>query len=156
MSQEIERKFLVKEKSYRKLGNYLHIHQGFLSTEKERVVRVRIHGKQAFLTIKGISKGIVRAEYEYKIPVTDAKYMLENLCIKPTIEKFRYNVNIEGFTWEIDEFSGENEGLIIAEIELKSADQAFPKPEWVGEEVTGDVKYYNANLVSKPFKSWKK
>jgi len=156
MSQEIERKFLVKNSNYRKLGNYLHIQQGFLCTDKERVVRVRIHGKKAFLTIKGISKGIARAEYEYKIPMTDAKYMLENLCIKPTIGKFRYNVNIEGFTWEIDEFSGENEGLIIAEIELKSADQAFPKPEWVGEEVTGDVKYYNANLVSKPFKSWKK
>jgi adenylate cyclase len=155
MAQEIERKFLVKDGRYRQLGAYLHIHQGFLSTEKERVVRVRIHGKKAFLTIKGISKGIARAEYEYKIPMADAKYMLENLCIKPTIEKYRYNVNIEGFAWEIDEFTGENEGLIIAEIELKSDDQAFPKPEWIGEEVTGDVRYYNANLVKNPYKSWK-
>jgi len=155
MAQEIERKFLVKDSRYRQLGNYLHIHQGFLSTEKDRVVRVRIHGKKAFLTIKGISKGIARTEYEYKIPMTDAKYMLENLCIQPTIEKYRYNVNIEGFTWEIDEFTGENEGLIIAEIELKSAGQDFPKPEWIGEEVTGDVRYYNANLVKKPFRSWK-
>jgi len=154
MSQEIERKFLVKDSRYRQLGNYLHIHQGFLSTEKDRVVRVRVHGKKAFLTIKGITKGIARAEYEYKIPMADAKYMLENLCIKPTIEKYRYNVNVEGFTWEIDEFTGENEGLIIAEIELKSAGQDFPKPEWIGEEVTGDVRYYNANLVKKPFRSW--
>ena len=154
MALEIERKFLVKNTGYRQLGRYLHIHQGFLSTEKERVVRVRIHGKSAFLTIKGITEGIARAEYEYKIPMADAKYMLENLCIRPTIEKFRYNVNIEGFIWEIDEFLGENEGLTIAEIELKSADQVFPKPEWIGEEVTGDVRYYNANLVKKPFKSW--
>jgi adenylate cyclase len=155
MPQEIERKFLVKDNSYRQLGHYLYIHQGFLSTEKERVVRVRIHGKKAFLTIKGISRGISRAEYEYKIPMADAKYMLEELCIQPTIEKYRYNVNIDGFIWEIDEFTGENEGLIIAEIELKSAGQEFPKPEWIGEEVTGDARYYNANLVEKPFKSWK-
>jgi len=155
MLQEIERKFLVKNTSYRQLGPYLHIHQGFLSTEKERVVRVRIHGKKAFLTIKGISKGITRAEYDYKIPVTDAKYMLANLCLNPTIEKYRYNVNIEGFIWEIDEFLGENEGLIIAEIELKSDDQQFPKPEWIGKEVTGDTRYYNANLVKNPFKNWK-
>ena len=154
MAQEIERKFLVKDSRYRQLGNYLHIHQGFLSTEKDRVVRVRIHGKKAFLTIKGISKGIARTEYEYKIPMTDAKYMLENLCIQPTIEKYRYNVNVEGFTWEIDEFIGENEGLIIAEIELKTDDQQFPKPEWIGEEVTGDTRYYNANLVKNPFRSW--
>jgi adenylate cyclase len=155
MPLEIERKFLVKSTGYRQLGKYLQIHQGFLSTEKERVVRVRIMGKQAFLTIKGISKGISRAEYEYKIPVADAKYMLENLCIKPTINKYRYKVNIEGFTWEIDEFLGENEGLVIAEIELKAAGQQFPKPEWIGEEVTEDVRYYNANLVKNPFKSWK-
>jgi len=155
MAQEIERKFLVKNNSYRQLGSHLHIHQGFLSTEKERVVRVRIHGKKAFLTIKGITKGITRAEYEYKIPVADAKNMLENLCMKPTIEKYRYNVNIEGFIWEIDEFLRENEGLIMAEIELKSDDQQFPKPEWIGEEVTGDARYYNANLVKNPFKSWK-
>jgi len=156
MHQEIERKFLVKDKSYRQLGASLHIHQGFLSIDKERVVRVRIHGKVGFLTIKGISKGITRAEYEYNIPVEDAEYMLENLCLRPTIEKNRYKVNIDGFIWEVDEFLGDNEGLIIAEIELKSAGQEFPKPGWIGEEVTGDARYYNANLVEKPFKSWKK
>lgn len=155
MPQEIERKFLVKDSRYRQLGHYLYIRQGFLSTERERVVRVRIHGKKAFLTIKGTAKGISRTEYEYKIPIADAKFMLDNLCIQPTIEKYRYNVNIEGFTWEIDEFTGENEGLIIAEIELKSDAQEFPKPEWVGEEVTSDVRYYNANLVKNPYKRWK-
>jgi adenylate cyclase len=156
MSLEIERKFLVKDNTYRKLGTSLHIHQGFLCTDKERVVRVRIHGKKALLTIKGITKGIARPEFEYLIPLEDAQFMLENLCMKPTIEKYRYDVNIEGFIWEVDEFHGENEGLVIAEIELKSADQPFPKPEWVGEEVTGDARYYNANLVTKPFKNWEK
>jgi adenylate cyclase len=155
MATEIERKFLVTEARYRSFGPHMHIRQGFLSTDKERAVRVRIHGKKAFLTIKGISKGISRAEYEYKIPMADAKYMLDNLCVQPTIEKYRYNVNIEGFTWEIDEFIGENEGLIIAEIELKSDDQEFPRPEWIGAEVTGDARYYNANLVKNPFKDWK-
>ncbi len=156
MAKEIERKFLVMDKTYRHQGSSLYIHQGFLSTEKERVVRVRIHGKQAFLTVKGISKGISRAEFEYKIPIADAKYMLENLCLRPTIEKQRYKVNIEGFTWEIDEFTGENDGLIIAEIELKSDGQQFPRPDWLGEEVTGDERYYNASLVRNPFKNWKK
>lgn len=155
MSLEIERKFLVKDARYRSLGPRLSIRQGFLSTDKERVVRVRIHGKKAFLTIKGITKGISRAEYEYKLPITHAKFMLDHLCIQPIIEKFRYNVNIEGFTWEIDEFTGENEGLIIAEIELLKDDQQFPKPDWIGEEVTGDVRYYNASLVKNPYKSWK-
>lgn len=155
MSQEIERKFLVKDARYRSLGPHMLIRQGFLSTDKERVVRVRIQGKKAFLTIKGITKGISRAEYEYKLPITHAKFMLDHLCIKPTIEKYRYNVNIEGFIWEIDEFAGENEGLIIAEIELSNEKQQFPKPEWIGEEVTGDVRYYNANLVKNPYKRWK-
>jgi adenylate cyclase len=155
MPQEIERKFLVNDSRYRQLGHHLYIHQGFLSTEKERIVRIRIHGKKAFLTIKGITRGIARAEYEYKIPVADAKEMLENLCIQPTIEKYRYNVNIEGFIWEIDEFTGENEGLIMAEIELKSDDQKFPVPEWIGEEVTGDMRYYNASLVKNPYRNWK-
>ena len=155
MPTEIERKFLVKDARYRSLGSYMHIRQGFLSTDKERVVRVRIQGKKAFLTIKGITKGISRAEYEYKLPITHAKFMLDFLCIQPTIEKYRYNVNIEGFTWEIDEFTGENEGLVIAEIELLKDNQQFPKPEWIGEEVSGDARYYNASLVKNPYKRWK-
>jgi adenylate cyclase len=155
MPTEIERKFLVKDARYRTLGPHMHIRQGFLNTEKERVVRVRIQGKKAFLTVKGIAYGISRAEYEYKIPITHAKYMLDHLCIQPTIEKYRYIISIEGFTWEVDEFAGENEGLVIAEIELLKDDQQFPKPEWIGEEVTGDTRYYNANLVKNPYKHWK-
>jgi len=155
MPIEIERKFLVKDNSYRSLGPCIHIRQGFLSTEKERVVRVRIMGDEAFLTIKGKAEGIARSEFEYPAPVEDAKFMLDKLCLRPTMEKYRYTIIIEDFTWEIDEFLGENEGLVIAEIELINADQPFPKPEWIGEEVTGDPRYYNANLVNYPYKSWK-
>jgi adenylate cyclase len=155
MSQEIERKFLVINDSYRSLGLPRHIHQGFLSADKERIVRIRIHGDLAFLTIKGIAKGITRAEYEYEIPLADAKYMIENLCLKPTIEKYRYKINIDGNTWEVDEFLGDNEGLVIAEIELQNEGQEFPKPEWTGVEVSGDPRYYNANLVKNPYKNWK-
>ncbi|NTV84819.1 MAG: CYTH domain-containing protein [Bacteroidales bacterium] len=155
MPKEIERKFLVKSNLYKSLGKRDYLHQGFLSTEKERVVRIRIKGEKAWITIKGISSGATRAEFEYEIPKEDAQYMLENLCIRPTIEKYRYKINIEGFTWEVDEFLGENEGLVVAEIELEAEDQEFPAPEWIGEEVTGDPRYYNANLVSNPFKNWK-
>jgi len=155
MNKEIERKFLVKSNLFKSFGKRDYLHQGFLSTEKERVVRIRIKGEKAWITIKGISSGATRAEFEYEIPKEDAQYMLEILCIRPTIEKYRYKINIEGFTWEVDEFLRENEGLVIAEIELEEEDQEFPKPEWIGEEVTGDPRYYNANLVSNPFKNWK-
>jgi adenylate cyclase len=155
MPKEIERKFLVKSNLYKSLGKADYLHQGFLSTEKERVVRVRIKGEMAWITIKGISEGASRAEFEYEIPKEDAQFLLENLCISPTIEKYRYKINIEGFTWEVDEFLGENEGLVIAEIELEEEGQEFPKPEWIGQEVTGDPRYYNANLVTNPFKNWK-
>jgi adenylate cyclase len=155
MPQEIERKFLVKNKTYKRLVNPFYIHQGFLSTDKDRVVRVRIYGDNAFITIKGITKGISRAEFEYPIPVTDAESMLNHLCLKPTIEKYRYKINFAGNTWEVDEFLGENEGLVIAEIELEHAGQEFAIPAWVGEEVSHDPRYYNANLVKHPFKNWK-
>lgn len=154
MPQEIERKFLIKDDRFKQEGHSVYIHQGFLSTDKERVVRVRIAGKNAYLTVKGISQGIGRAEFEYRIPMRDAKYMLEHLCTGPTIEKNRYYVNMEGFIWEVDEFLGDNAGLVIAELELESEDQEFPKPDWLGEEVTGDARYYNSNLVEKPFRSW--
>ena len=151
---EIERKFLIKNTSYRQHGNSVHIHQGFLSIDKDRVVRIRIKGDNAWLTIKGISSGASRAEYEYGIPLEDAQYMLDNLCLRPTIEKYRYNVNYKGFLWEVDEFLGENEGLVVAEIELPSEDSTFDLPDWIGEEVTGDERYYNANLVERPFSTW--
>jgi adenylate cyclase len=154
MAKEIERKFLVKDDSYKKLGQGEYLHQGFLSTDKERVVRVRIKGESAWLTIKGINIGATRAEYEYEIPMEDAEYMLEHLCLKPTIEKHRYLVPYAGFTWEVDEFHGENEGLVVAEIELPSEATPFDLPAWVGEEVTDDPRYYNANLVERPFRRW--
>jgi adenylate cyclase len=155
MPKEIERKFLVRSDIYHSLTKGEYVHQGFLSTEKERVVRVRIKEDKAWITIKGKSAGATRAEFEYEIPKADAQFLLENLCIRPTIEKYRYRINIEGFTWEVDEFLGENEGLVIAEIELEAEDQEFPMPGWIGEEVTGDPRYYNANLVMNPFKNWK-
>ncbi len=155
MPAEIERKFLVKDDRYKKEGKRVHIRQGFLSTDKERVVRIRVTGNKAYLTIKGISKGIERPEYEYKIPLKDARYLLENLCIRPTIDKHRYIIVHQGFTWEVDEFHGDNEGLIVAEIELNHTEQEFPNPAWLGEEVTGDPRYFNSSLVSRPFKEWK-
>jgi adenylate cyclase len=154
MAQETERKFLVKDDSYKKLGKGEYLHQGFLSTNEERVVRVRIKGGQAWLTIKGKTAGATRAEYEYEIPKSDAEYMLQHLCLKPTIEKHRYIIQHASFTWEVDEFHGENEGLVVAEIELPSEDTPFDLPTWVGEEVTGEPRYFNANLVKRPYNSW--
>ena len=156
MAEEIERKFLVRDNAYRKSGIPHYIHQGFLSTEKDRVVRIRILDNDAFITIKGLTKGISRAEFEYRIPVADAKSMLDHLCLKPTIEKYRYKIDVDGYTWEVDEFLGENEGLVIAEIELEHEGQEFTKPAWIGEEVSHDPRYYNANLVKNPFKHWQK
>jgi adenylate cyclase len=156
MPEEIERKFLVSDNAYRISAEPLYIHQGFLSTDKDRVVRIRIAGDEAFLTIKGITQGISRAEFEYRIPVADAESMLKHLCLKPTIEKYRFKIDFKGNTWEVDEFLGENEGLVIAEIELKHEGQEFTKPAWVGEEVSHDLRYYNANLVKHPYKYWQK
>ncbi len=154
MPQEIERKFLVKNDRFKKQAIGEYIHQGFLSTIKERVVRVRIRGEKAWLTIKGLATGATRVEFEYPLPLEDANFMLEHLCQKPTIEKHRYSILMSGFTWEVDEFHGENKGLILAEIEIPSEDTVFDLPDWVGEEVTGDPKYYNSNLVERPFESW--
>ena len=153
MGTEIERKFLVKEGAWREAAATRY-RQGYLSTVKERTVRVRTIGDRGYLTIKGVTVGASRAEYEYEIPAADAEEMLDNLCEKPLIEKNRYKVNVGALTWEIDEFFGENEGLIIAEVELQSEDQSIEKPEWVIEEVTTDARYYNANLVSHPYIRW--
>ena len=127
-----------------------------MSTVKERTVRVRTISDKAYLTIKGITVGASRTEFEYEIPVMDAEEMLDNLCEKPLIEKNRYMVEVGALTWEVDEFFGENEGLIIAEIELQSEDQPFDMPDWVTEEVTADPRYYNANLINHPYTRWKK
>jgi adenylate cyclase len=154
MNQEIERKFLVVSDGYRALAEPVYVRQGYLCRDPERVVRVRIYGEMGFLTIKGANRGITRAEFEYPIPRDEATLMLEELCLKPDIEKFRYRIPFEGHVWEVDEFRGANEGLVIAEIELPDEATPFAKPDWVGEEVSGDARYYNSNLISRPFGTW--
>ena len=154
MNLEIERKFLVKNDSWRTLTDGEYYRQGYLSIDKDRTVRVRETGNQGLLTIKGITKGAQRNEYEYEIPLAEAKRMLDTLCLKPLIEKRRYTIHYEQMAWQVDEFLGENEGLIIAEIELQHADQEFKKPDWLGKEVTADPAYYNANLVRRPYCHW--
>ena len=150
MGIEIERKFLLVGNGWKNqtVGNT--IRQGYLSSDHARVVRIRIVNDEAFITIKSSTNGIFRNEWEYPIPIRDAEDMLENLCLRPLIEKKRYCVTYEGMTWEIDEFFGENEGLLIAEIELESENQIFSKPKWVGKEVTDDPRYYNTNLMRNP------
>lgn len=155
MPTETERKFLVKDDRYKAGAHGIYVSQGFLSLDKDRTVRVRLAGGEAFLTIKGESIGATRMEFEYGIPVEDAIFMLEKLCFKPLIQKTRYKVPYLGFTWEVDEFHGENTGLVVAEIELPSEDTPFEKPEWAGGEVTGDERYYNASLVERPFSRWR-
>jgi len=154
MAREIERKFLVKGNSWRTGIEGKTLKQGYLSTITERVVRVRVIGNQGYLTIKGINVGVTRAEYEYKIPIEDANAMLNTLCEQPIIEKLRYTIGYHGFVWEVDEFKGENQGLIIAEIELSDEGENFHKPDWIGEEVSEDPRCFNSNLIKHPFKSW--
>jgi len=152
MGKEIERKFLVKEGPWRNVKGTMY-RQGYLNSEKERNVRVRTMEDKAYLTIKGIAIGVSRMEFEYEIPLQDAEELLE-ICEKPLIEKTRYKVQEGGFVWEIDVFFRENQGLIVAEVELESEDQEFPKPDWVREEVTGDPRYFNSNLIKNPYINW--
>ncbi len=154
MAKEIERKFLVKGESWRGLDSGKRYRQGYLSTSKERTVRVRTAGDKGFITVKGINTGATRAEYEYEIPFPDAVEMLDQLCERPLIEKTRYRISFGGLTWEVDEFEGANKGLITAEVELKDENQAVSIPDWIGQEVTNDPRYYNANLVAHPFSAW--
>lgn len=154
MGIEIERKFLLSSDAWRTGAHGTLYRQGYLAVEKNRTVRVRRVGTKGFITVKGISTGASRAEYEYEIPATDADAMLDSLCLRPLIEKTRYCVTHRGFTWEIDEFHGENEGLVLAEIELASEDQPFDLPSWAGKEVTEDARYYNSRLVNRPFSQW--
>jgi len=155
MMQEIERKFLVKNTNFLKEVKGKKIVQGYLSSDPERNVRIRIKGKQAFLTIKGISNtsGTSRFEWEKEINLSEAEELLK-LCLPGIIDKTRYEVAAGEHTFEIDIFEGENKGLIIAEIELANENDSFEKPEWLGKEVTGSVQYYNSYLVSKPFQEW--
>jgi len=153
MGTEIERKFLVKEGPWREAAAETY-RQGYLSTVKEKTVRVRTINDKGYLTVKGITVGASRLEFEYEIPVADAGELLDNLCEKPLIEKQRYKLDHGGLTWEIDVFFGDNEGLIVAEVELQSEDQVFERPDWVADEVTSDPRYYNANLISNPYSNW--
>ncbi len=153
MAKEIERKFLVQSDEWRSLANATKYRQGYLSSVKERVVRVRTIDDNGFLTIKGINEGLTRLEFEYDIPLADADSLLD-LCEKPLIEKTRRKIPLDGLVWEVDEFFGDNAGLIVAEVELESEDQAFKKPSWIGEEVSGDPRYFNSNLIKNPFTTW--
>jgi adenylate cyclase len=154
MAKEIERKFLVKGDGWRDLGSGKPYRQGYLSTVKERTVRIRTAGDKGFVTIKGINVGATRSEYEYEIPLGDANEMLERLCEQPLIEKTRYRIPLDSLTWEVDEFHGVNHGLITAEVELKDEQQAVSLPGWIGTELTGDPRYYNSSLVAHPFTTW--
>ncbi len=156
MGQEIERKFLVKDFSFRDEAFRTDtIKQGYISVNPGKSVRVRIKNKQAFLTIKGKTNGFTRAEFEYEIPLQEAQQMIEMFC-DTIIVKERFFVKYDDFTWEVDIFHGDNEGLVLAEIELNSEKTSFEIPDWAGKEVTGDVKYYNANLISHPYSQWNK
>lgn len=154
MGKEIEKKFLVTGDQWRQLAEGTVYRQGYLSVVKERVVRVRTIGDTGYLTIKGITVGATRLEYEYEISVSDSNEMLDQLCQKPIIEKKRYKVQFGGLTWEIDEFFGDNDGLIVAEVELEDENQEFEKPGWIGEEVTSDPRYFNSNLTRHPYSKW--
>jgi CYTH domain-containing protein len=153
MATEIERKFLVKSDAWREGAPGTEIRQGYLARDKQRSVRVRVAGDKAFITVKGAGEGISRSEFEYPVPLEDAREML-GLCLPSLIEKTRYERHHAGHLWEVDEFQGDNAGLIVAEIELEAEDRDFEKPEWVGEEVTDDSRYLNACLAERPWKDW--
>ncbi|NBB92611.1 MAG: CYTH domain-containing protein [Gammaproteobacteria bacterium] len=155
MATEIERKFLVSGESWRQHADAgTAIRQGYLCAEKDRTVRLRLTATGATLTIKGAGAGIARSEYEYAIPRKDGQEMLDTLCVGAPIAKTRYRVEYSGHVWEIDLFEGANAGLVLAEVELDSADEAVDLPGWAGREVSEDERYYNAYLTRHPFGSW--
>lgn len=154
MALEIERKYLIDLEKISPLENGIRIKQGYLSTDKNAVVRVRVKNDKAYLTIKGSNSGIARLEFEYEIPLDEANEMLEKLCQKPVIDKTRYLINHENHTWEVDVFYGDNEGLVVAEVELSSEDEHINLPIWIKEEVSHDDRYFNSNLMKLPFKDW--
>jgi adenylate cyclase len=155
MAIEIERKFLLKQSipsSIKEMGIFYM--QGYLNETPERTLRIRTAGEKAYLTIKGKMEGLTRLEFEYEIPLNDAKQLLL-LCIHPPIEKTRYKIKQGSHTWEVDVFHGENEGLVLAEIELQSESEKFEIPDWIGDEVTSDFRFYNSYLSAHPYKTWK-
>jgi CYTH domain-containing protein len=155
MGKEIERKYLVNHENWQKVKKPLGqtYRQGYLLTDPTKTIRVRLTETSGFLTIKGISTGATRQEYEYKIPIPDAKELLDNFSVSE-LSKIRYKIPSENKVWEVDEFLGDNTGLIIAEIELESEEEDFNCPDWIDKEVTGDEKYYNSNLTITPYKKW--
>jgi adenylate cyclase len=154
MAREIERKFLVDLARWQPTGPGTLFRQGYLSTHPDRTVRVRIEGAAAKLTVKGRTVGVTRVELEYPVPLADADALLE-LCERPIIEKRRFLEVHDGKTWEVDVFAGDNDGLVVAELELASEDEPFTLPPWALREVSGDPRYYNANLIAAPYKTWR-
>lgn len=154
MGTEIERKFLVISDAYKSGATPVLMRQGYLSADPQRTVRIRTAGVATTLTIKGFTVGATRSEFEYAIPADDADALLA-LCLRPLIEKTRYHVRLGMHVWEVDEFRGDNLGLVIAELELRSEDEAFERPTWLGNEVTNDVRYYNSALITYPFTRWR-
>lgn len=155
MATEIERKFLLKNDSWRTEANEgSMIRQGYLAGTEKSSIRVRVSGEKANINIKSATLDVTRQEYEYAIPLSEANEILDTLCEGPLIEKTRYHVQHDDHVWEVDEFYGDNQGLVVAEIELNSADENFERPDWVGEEVSDDTRYYNVCLVKHPYKDW--
>ena len=156
MAQEIEKKFLVAGEFKESAKKATRITQGYLSSVPERTVRVRVKGEKGYITVKGIGNdsGASRFEWEKEIPVEDVRDLLK-ICESGVIDKTRYLVDCDGHTFEVDEFYGDNEGLVVAEVELGDENEAFTRPSWLGEEVTGDKKYYNSMLMKNPYKNWK-
>ncbi|OON61954.1 adenylate cyclase [Massilia sp. KIM] len=154
MGVEIERKFLVVNEAWRSLGEPVLLRQGYLCADPLRTVRVRIEGDQGLLTIKSKNEGAARGEWEYPIPLLEAAELLDRLCERPLVEKYRRRIPYAGFVWEVDEFLGENAGLVVAEIELPAVDAEFALPDWIGREVTGDKRYYNSSLIRSPYSTW--
>ena len=155
MGKEIERKFLVDHREWEQVNKPAgkHYRQGYILTDPARTIRVRVTDTQSFLTIKGLSAGATRAEYEYSIPLREGVELLDQFAVS-ALSKIRYEIEYNGKLWEIDEFLDDNAGLIVAEIELVAEDELFDLPAWVSKEVTGDERYYNANLTLNPYKNW--
>lgn len=154
MGSEIERKFLVRDDGWRAGASGVELRQGYLSSDKERTVRVRTVGERGWITVKGLTRGIRRQEFEYEIPVIDAREMLDALCERPLIEKVRYRIPHAGLTWEVDEFLGDNQGLVLAEVELADESVYVELPPWAGEEVSNDPRYFNSSLAKSPWPGW--
>lgn len=155
MAKEIERKFTVISNDWKNnVSRSCHYRQGYMGTDDKASIRIRIEGDKANINIKSATLGISRHEYEYEIPLHDAEEMLNELCHQPQIDKTRYFVEYQGKTWEVDVFEGDNAGLVVAELELDSESEPFEKPDWAGEDVSHDTRYYNVCLVKHPYKDW--